>query len=242
MSHTPCTPHTEIPSTSISEEIINDAALLLQLQQPPPENSLPQFWGLDMTTTSHSMDFTPLSSSWPSYPDPISRHIPLNHPRKAHIESTSRSPNYTFSPARALTEVSEWDELSYSVRDEPPNSWPNDFYTYQFSSGNPKYAVHSGTLSSSSLPTEHKIDERRQAGDLCELCGGYFKLLSRHMRTKHPDTDILRSKLFVCPEPDCPRNQKGFSRKDNLTQHRRLVHGTSVPKRNRLRGLARSAC
>lgn len=43
--------------------------------------------------------------------------------------------------------------------------------------------------------------------------------------------------LIDCPEKGCPRrDSNGFTRKDNLLDHRRRVHNRNIPKRNHASG------
>lgn len=65
-------------------------------------------------------------------------------------------------------------------------------------------------------------------------CASTFKTrndFNRHCRSVHFHTQAGIKKLFDCPVPGCDRvGGYGFKRKDNILQHRRLVHGEDIPK------------
>lgn len=47
----------------------------------------------------------------------------------------------------------------------------------------------------------------------------------------HFQAGAWKKKLLNCPVPNCHRvGDRGFKRKDNLLQHRRLLHGEDIPK------------
>lgn len=55
---------------------------------------------------------------------------------------------------------------------------------------------------------------------------------NRHYWYDHCTEEARANPLLDCPSPYCVRfGPKGFRRKDNLTQHRRLCHGEYIPKR-----------
>lgn len=64
---------------------------------------------------------------------------------------------------------------------------------------------------------------QRFACEQCHLCFYSKKDANRHKLGVH---DKLTP--YFCDEPGCPR-ERGFTRKDNLEQHRRLVHGKTNP-------------
>ncbi|KAF8469737.1 hypothetical protein BDZ91DRAFT_720818 [Kalaharituber pfeilii] len=86
-----------------------------------------------------------------------------------------------------------------------------------------------------------------------ENCGKSYKTrsnLQRHRREVHAGVIHLPPVQFAgaegriplasgaithdCPHPYCDRKgEKGFQRKDNLTQHRRNVHAEQIEKRER---------
>jgi len=59
----------------------------------------------------------------------------------------------------------------------------------------------------------------------------------RHEFSVHREKMRTPRGLIDCPEKGCPRrDMKGFTRKDNLLDHRRRVHNRNIPKRNHALG------
>ena len=71
----------------------------------------------------------------------------------------------------------------------------------------------------------------------CEHCRKVFPKKAdreRHLYSVHRDQLHSPKKLIDCPERDCHRRGlSGFTRKDNLLDHRRRVHNVNIPKRYR---------
>lgn len=65
-------------------------------------------------------------------------------------------------------------------------------------------------------------------------CSSTFKTrndFNRHYNSVHLHVRAGVKKLLDCTFPDCDRvGEDGFKRKDNMLQHRRLVHGEDIPK------------
>jgi len=95
----------------------------------------------------------------------------------------------------------------------------------------------------------------------CNACGRKYKTkhnMLRHRSQAHPPTPLLEphsnsshsspsppwipvevhgNQMWDCPVPGCKRKgARGFPRKDNMTQHRRNVHGHQIAKRLRRDG------
>ncbi|KAF8253256.1 hypothetical protein K440DRAFT_282446 [Wilcoxina mikolae CBS 423.85] len=59
----------------------------------------------------------------------------------------------------------------------------------------------------------------------------------RHEFSVHREKMRTTRGLIDCPEKGCPRrDSNGFTRKDNLLDHRRRVHNRNIPKRNHASG------
>jgi hypothetical protein len=83
-SHTSRTPHAEqIPSPGISSQNINDAALLLQLQEPPPATYMP-LWPLD-----YDFDRNTFQSQPAGFPSLSTLSVSMSSP-----------PNYVYPPVK----------------------------------------------------------------------------------------------------------------------------------------------
>ncbi|KAI5815277.1 hypothetical protein BZA77DRAFT_316135 [Pyronema omphalodes] len=87
--------------------------------------------------------------------------------------------------------------------------------------------VNPGGTSASSSKSERLFD--------CHYCSKTFQKKAdrdRHEGSihRHCMPDAERPVLYHCPEKDC-RRRGGFTRRDNLLDHRRRVHKADIPKR-----------
>ncbi|RPB10283.1 hypothetical protein P167DRAFT_537730 [Morchella conica CCBAS932] len=54
---------------------------------------------------------------------------------------------------------------------------------------------------------------------------------NRHFRTEHLPYDVILENMISCPVQGCRRTgERGFTRYDNLLQHRRNFHKENIPK------------
>ncbi|KAI5852011.1 hypothetical protein BZA05DRAFT_49633 [Tricharina praecox] len=130
--------------------------------------------------------------------------------------------------------------LQYEVYDGSTNGAHSAHSSSLASSHHLPIACHEAQVDSQARatgfdpPTNSQNRVGKRPNGKCQLCGRSVRLMNRHLRDRHGSTLEPRAATFDCTISGCKRRgDQSFTRKDNLTQHLRNVHGVAIPKRFR---------